>query len=115
MIDRSQTFQNVYSYDTVNSISIEIQPDSTNIKNDPRTFLGISMIIKIWINMKNTTQRPLQPKWIDPIDMSGKFHSTQMSWLSTEYKSYIPRNQLEHISRSPDAGDIHGCTRKLPD
>ena len=37
MIDRSQTFQNIYSYGTVNSIFLEIQPDSTNIKNDPRT------------------------------------------------------------------------------
>ena len=25
----------IYSYDTVNSIFVEIQPDSTNIKNDP--------------------------------------------------------------------------------
>ena len=36
MIDRSSTFQNIYSYGTVNSIFVEIQPDSTNIKNDPR-------------------------------------------------------------------------------
>ena len=28
----------IYSYDTVNSIFVEIQPDSTNIKNDPRTW-----------------------------------------------------------------------------
>ena len=28
---------NIYSYGTVNSIFVEIQPDSTNIKNDPRT------------------------------------------------------------------------------
>ena len=28
----------MYSYGTVNSIFVEIQPDSTNIKNDPRTF-----------------------------------------------------------------------------
>ena len=27
------------SYGTVNSIFVEIQPDSTNIKNDPRNFL----------------------------------------------------------------------------
>ena len=27
---------NIYSYGTINSIFIEIQPDSTNIKNDPR-------------------------------------------------------------------------------
>ena len=27
----------IYSYGTVNSIFVEIQPDSTNIKNDPRT------------------------------------------------------------------------------
>ena len=26
----------IYSYGTVNSIFIKIQPDSTNIKNDPR-------------------------------------------------------------------------------
>ena len=26
----------IYSYGTVNSIFVEIQPDSTNIKNDPR-------------------------------------------------------------------------------
>ena len=29
-------FLNIYSYGTVNSIFVEIQPDSTNIKNDPR-------------------------------------------------------------------------------
>ena len=29
-------FQNIYSYSTVNSIFVEIQLDSTNIKNDPR-------------------------------------------------------------------------------
>ena len=28
--------KNIYIYDTVNSIFVEIQPDSTNIKNDPR-------------------------------------------------------------------------------
>ena len=28
----------MYSYGTVNSIFVEIQPDSTNIKNDPRIF-----------------------------------------------------------------------------
>ena len=33
-----QTFQNIHSYGTVNSIFVEIQPDSTNIKNDPRTY-----------------------------------------------------------------------------
>ena len=27
-----------YTFGTVNSIFIEIQPDSTNIKNDPRTY-----------------------------------------------------------------------------
>ena len=29
----------MYTYGTVNSIFVEIQPDSTNIKNDPRTVL----------------------------------------------------------------------------
>ena len=28
---------NIYSYGTVSSIFVEIQPDSTNIKNDPRS------------------------------------------------------------------------------
>ena len=37
MIDKSWTFQNIYTYDTVNYIFVDIQPDSTNIKNDPRT------------------------------------------------------------------------------
>ena len=37
LIDRSWTFQNIYTYGTVNFIFVEIQPDSTNIKNDPRT------------------------------------------------------------------------------
>ena len=27
---------NIFTYGTVNSILVEIQPDSTNIKNDPR-------------------------------------------------------------------------------
>ena len=36
MIDRRSTFQIIYSYGTVNSIFVEIQSDSTNIKNDPR-------------------------------------------------------------------------------
>ena len=37
-VDRkSWTFQNIYTYGTVNSIFVEIQPDSTNIKNDPRS------------------------------------------------------------------------------
>ena len=36
LIDKSLTFQNIYTYGTVNSIFVEIQPDSTNIKNDPR-------------------------------------------------------------------------------
>ena len=26
----------IYTYGTVNSVFVEIQPDSTNIKNDPR-------------------------------------------------------------------------------
>ena len=29
-----------YTNGTVNSIFVEIQPDSTNIKNDPRIYLG---------------------------------------------------------------------------
>ena len=29
--------KNIYSYGTVNSIFVKIQPDSTNIKNNPRT------------------------------------------------------------------------------
>ena len=29
----------IYTYGTVNSIFVEIQPDSTNIKNDPRMSL----------------------------------------------------------------------------
>ena len=36
MIDKTLTFQNIYTYDTVNSLFVEILPDSTNIKNDPR-------------------------------------------------------------------------------
>ena len=28
----------IFSYGTVNTIFVEIQPDSTNIKNDPRSF-----------------------------------------------------------------------------
>ena len=32
----------IYSYGTVNSIFVEIHPDSTNIKNDPRMyFVGL--------------------------------------------------------------------------
>ena len=38
--DRQQlTFQNTYTYGTINSIFVEIQPDSTNIKNAPRILL----------------------------------------------------------------------------
>ena len=29
----------IYSYGTVNSIFVEIQPDSTNIKNEPRKII----------------------------------------------------------------------------
>ena len=29
-------FGSVYTYGTISSIIVEIQPDSTNIKNDPR-------------------------------------------------------------------------------
>ena len=40
----------IYSYGTVNSIFVEIQPDSTNIKNDPRT------------QLENSTRRALFDK-----------------------------------------------------
>ena len=33
---QEQDLLKIYSYGTVNSIFVEIQPDSTNIKNDPR-------------------------------------------------------------------------------
>ena len=37
-VDRQKLdLSNIYTYGTVNSIFVEIQPDSTNIKNDPRT------------------------------------------------------------------------------
>ena len=36
LLDRSQTFQNIYTYGNVNSIFVKLQPDSMNIKNDPR-------------------------------------------------------------------------------
>ena len=36
-VDR-QKLQNIYTYGTVNSIFVEIQPDSTNIKNGPRIY-----------------------------------------------------------------------------
>ena len=47
-----------YSYGTVNSIFVEIQPDSTNIKNDPRTFKSnkIYQVIKAGKNISK--------KWI---------------------------------------------------
>ena len=45
MLDRCLTFQNIYSYGTVNSIFVEIQPDSTNIKNDPRIAKNKSALI----------------------------------------------------------------------
>ena len=39
-IDRQKLdLPNIYTYGTVNSIFVEIQPDSTNIKNDPRIFV----------------------------------------------------------------------------
>ena len=31
----------MYTYGTVNSIFVEIQPDSTNIKNDPRIYIDV--------------------------------------------------------------------------
>ena len=40
LIDKSWTYQNIYTYGTVNSLFVEIPPDSTNIKNDPR-MLGV--------------------------------------------------------------------------
>ena len=40
----------IYSYDTVNSIFVEIQPDSTNIKNDTRIFIGVYYVqVKCWV------------------------------------------------------------------
>ena len=40
-------FKYIYSYGTVNSIFVQIQPDSTNIKNDPRTCTQAWFLI-IW-------------------------------------------------------------------
>ena len=41
-VDRQKLYLSKYiSYGTVNSIFLEIQPDSTNIKNDPRIFNSI--------------------------------------------------------------------------
>ena len=34
--------------------------------------------IKIWTNLKNTTQHPLKWKWTGPTDSSGKFHLAKM-------------------------------------
>ena len=41
-----ETLQNIYSYGTVNSIFVEIQPDSANIKNDPRMMKCITNGLK---------------------------------------------------------------------
>ena len=38
-----------YTYDTINSIFVEIQPDSTNIKNDPRNatfYQGVHCLLR---------------------------------------------------------------------
>ena len=39
-VDRQKLYLSkyIYTYGTVNSIFVQIQPDSTNIKNDPRIF-----------------------------------------------------------------------------
>ena len=42
MIDRS-----LYSYGTVNSVFVEIQPDSTNIKHDPRNY-SLTRLSESW-------------------------------------------------------------------
>ena len=34
----------IYKYGTVNSIFVEIQPDSTNIKNDPRIVQKVTIL-----------------------------------------------------------------------
>ena len=39
---------NIYSYGTVNSIFVELQPDSTHIKNDPRMFVRTSELSSCW-------------------------------------------------------------------
>ena len=40
-VDRQKLDLSKYiSYGTVNSIFVEIQPDSTNIKNDPRIYMS---------------------------------------------------------------------------
>ena len=35
-------FKYIYTYGTVNSVFVEIQPDSTNIKNDPRNSIMLN-------------------------------------------------------------------------
>ena len=44
-VDRQRLdLKNIYTFGTVNSIFVEIQPDSTNIKNDPRKANKLSLI-----------------------------------------------------------------------
>ena len=48
-VDRQKLDLSKYvSYGTVKSIFVEIQPDSTNIKNDPRNE-GVTMMIQCYL------------------------------------------------------------------
>ena len=54
-VDRQKLDLSKYiTYGTVNSIFVEIQPDSTNIKNDPRTQLlneTLNIILKLVLRL----------------------------------------------------------------
>ena len=54
MIDGSWTFQNIYTYGTVNSIFVEIQADSTNIKMQ-----SLEISNKEWWNREILVQTPI--------------------------------------------------------
>ena len=41
----------MYTYGIVNTIFVEIQPDSTNIKNDPRTVNHLNMKLIIFVEI----------------------------------------------------------------
>ena len=81
------------SYITVNSIFIEIQPDSTNIKNDPR---NTTIKKTYWFDGNPIHLRVLINWYISPLFFSMYSISLKVTNIM-DTESHIPRSKMDSI------------------
>ena len=96
----------IYTYGTVNSIFVEIQPDSTNIKNDPHIkaiqlyemfiFCTYSLVLNMIFGVKSMIVRTI---W-DNISCYRFYLPDYLPWILTTLATYLLKSVASITQKS---------------